>query len=311
MTLRVLIAGAGDVGVRLGLRLATLGHDVFALRRDPSSIPAPLIGIAADLSRPESLSELPTGLTHVAYTAAADASTDEAYQRAYVNGLANLLGHWQHRGETLQRVVFVSSTAVHAQDDGSAVDEHSATEPTHFSGLRTLEAERLLLESNVPATVLRCGGIYGPGRTQLLDSVREGRATFDTAIPRYTNRIHVDDVAGALEFLLLHPDPPSVVLGVDEEPALQREVLEWLAQQLGAPAPRAGNGASTSPRRMASNKRISSERLRALGYRFRYPTYREGYAALIVPKAPPPSGSATARSGRGSCGSVPCVRRGS
>ena len=69
-------------------------------------------------------------------------------------------------------------------------------------------------------------------------------------------------------------------IGVDDAPVEECEVLEWLAARLGAPAPRrVGAGAGES---QVSGKRCSNARLRASGYRFRYPTYREGYASVLA-----------------------------
>jgi len=49
---RVLIAGCGKLGNRLGQNLAAEGHDVFGIRRDGSKIEAPIQPIEADLLRP-------------------------------------------------------------------------------------------------------------------------------------------------------------------------------------------------------------------------------------------------------------------
>lgn len=285
-TSRVLIAGAGDVGIRLGLELADAGHQVLALRRDVSRVPKRLTALRADLCDPNQLAKvIPEGLTHIAYCAAADARTDEAYVRAYVQGLSNVLDVPRVRDAALRRVTFISSTAVYSQDDDGWVDESSPTHPTSFSGRRTLEAESLLTESQLPHCILRCGGIYGPGRTRLIDQVRSGTATYDETRADYTNRIHATDVAGALAFLLVHPEPNGLVLGVDHEPARRRDVLRWLAATMGAAPPgkiadscREGNA---SPRRSVGSKRVSNAKLVGLGYQFRYRTFREGYGELI------------------------------
>jgi hypothetical protein len=59
-------------------------------------------------------------------------------------------------------------------------------------------------------------------------------------------------------------------------------VLRWLATQLGAPPPRVEAGAGTGRRRPRTNKRCRNARLVASGYTFHYPTFREGYAALLA-----------------------------
>ena len=111
---RVLIAGCGYVGTELGLRLAARGDEVWALRRDPSALPAVFHQVAADLTEPAELASLPPSLDHVVYTASAGEASDAAYQRAYVVGLSNLLRAVEGRG--VRRVFFTSSTAVYAAD---------------------------------------------------------------------------------------------------------------------------------------------------------------------------------------------------
>lgn len=286
---RVLVAGCGYVGSELAERLAAGGHTVFGLRRGARPLPEGVAPLRADLldraGLRAALAEIePGGIDAVVYAAAADAADDEAYRRAYVEGLANVLAWADAQGMRPPRVFFTSSTAVYAQDDGAEVDEDSPTEPTHFSGVRMLEAERRVGAAN--GIVLRLGGIYGPGRTRLIDAVRAGRATVRPGPPRWTNRIHRDDAARALQHLIARSlagaplDP--VYIGVDDEPADEAAVLRWLAAQLGvAPPPVAPAGEAPAPRTRGGTKRCRNARLRATGFAFRYPTFREGYAPLL------------------------------
>ncbi len=273
---RVLIAGCGFVGTQLAYDLRADGHDVYGLARSCPSLPAGAQWVAADLTVPESLTHLPE-VDYVVFAASAGESSDARYLAVYVTGLGNLLAAL--RKQPVKRLCFVSSTAVYHQSDGSWVDESSPTEPVHFSGLRTLEAERVAREAAIPAVVLRCAGIYGPGRTRLIDSVRNGTASWTSGPPRYTNRIHRDDVAGALRHLLFHPAPAPVYVGVDEAPAPERDVYAFLADLLHVSlAP--GERTESSPR-TAGNKRCDGSLLRATGYQFRFPSYREGYKAML------------------------------
>lgn len=273
----VLIAGCGDVGTALGLDLAMAGHRVWGLRRDPSALPPPIGPIAADLSRPETLGALPAGIGQVVYAAAADGFSDAAYRAAYVEGVENL--QRALAGRQVRRFVFVSSTAVYGQGDGEWVDESSPTEPSGFSGRRVLQGEERVRSGPFPGVVVRFGGIYGPGRTRLIESVRRGEPCVE-APARFTNRIHRDDCAGVLRHVLELGAPAPVYLAVDGAPAPDCEVRDWLAHLLGVPPPARASDAAGSPQR--GNKRCRNERLIASGYRFRYPTYREGYAALLA-----------------------------
>ena len=291
---RCLVAGCGYVGTALAVLLRDAGHGVFGLKRRPEGLPEGVTPLAADLADANSLAaalariEAPPDV--VVYAAAADQGDDAAYRRAYVDGLRNLVAALHARGATPAGVFFTSSTAVYAQDDGAWVDESSPTAPSDFRGARMLEAEAVLAASGFPAVSLRLGGIYGPGRTRLVESVRSGRATLRAGPPRFGNRIHRDDAAGALAHLatlaLAGRALAPLYLGVDDEPSDEAVVLRWIASQLGVPEPPMRDGeAAPSARdanRPVSNKRCSNARLRATGYRFRFPTFREGYAAAIA-----------------------------
>ena len=279
---RVLIAGCGYVGASLARRLADAGHEVIGLRRRPVPIPGARV-VALDLMRGADLGAIPDGIDRVVYAVSAGGGDEAAYRAAYVTGLANLASELGRRDERAIRLVFTSSTGVYGQSDGEWVDEASPTEPSHFSGRILLEGESLALASGVPAVVLRLGGIYGPERTRVIDSVRSGEAICRDGEPVWTNRIHRDDAAGAIAHLLFAEAPPSIVVGVDHEPADQCEVFHWLADRLGVPPPQRGSGPTRDRRYERSNKRCRNARLLGTGFRFAYPTFREGYESLLTP----------------------------
>lgn len=275
----VLVLGAGYVGEALLQRLADVGCPSYALRRRfEQPPPAGARAITADLNDPGTFAELPRDLRFIVYLLSPDASTDHAYRAAYVTGLERLLASEAVRSSPVERILFASSTAVYGQTDGSLVDEQSPTEPEGFAGRRLLQAEAALRASGVPAVSVRFAGIYGPGRQRLLTSVREGTASVGPR-PHITNRIHRDDCAGFLLHLMQLENPDPLYVGVDDEPSEMGVVLDWLARALGAPPPpRSG---SDGPRERGGNKRCSNRRLRSSGYQLAYPTFREGYGALI------------------------------
>lgn len=288
--LRILIAGCGDVGTTLGLRLAATGHTVWGLNRHPAHLPMGIQPVAADLTDPATLSVLPPALDSVIYSASAAGFTEAQYQAAYVAGVRNLIEALEQTGQQPQRMLFTSSTSVYAQHSGEWVDEDSPAEAAGFSGRCIRQGEQLLWDSPWPAIAVRFGGIYGPGRTRLIDSVREGSVTRPAGPPVYTNRIHRDDCARVLEHLLNLPDPARLYLAVDNDPAPLDEVLCWLAKQLGVPEPPLATqpalkpGAETrrdSTSRMRASKRCRNARLRSSGFAFRYPGYQEGYGAML------------------------------
>lgn len=273
----ILIAGCGYVGTALASRLAEEGHVVWGLRRDVRKLPAAIRPVEADLTQLSTI-HLPSAIDVLVYAASADESSDAAYERTYVHGLRNILDALKAKGEHPGRLFFVSSTGVYEEQMGEWVDETTPLVPKHFTGKRLCEGEQLALASMYPATVVRFAGIYGPGRTRFIRMVQDGKATCDSEKIHYTNRIHRDDCAGVLRHLIAVKNPESLYLGVDCEPADEREVLRSIAKQLGIPEPKFIDG---SPRPHRSNKRCKNARLLATGYRFKYPTFREGYGALI------------------------------
>lgn len=276
---RILIAGCGDVGSALGMRLTRAGYAVWGLRRQIGELPPELTPIAADLTDINTLEHLPTGFRHVIYTAAASGRDDDAYRAAYVDGPRNLIAALRRARQPVERFVFTSSTGVYGQTDGGWVDESSATEPASFTGRRLLEGEGVVHASPWRSIVVRLAGIYGPGRTRLLERARAGVPVIRDA-PTYTNRIHRDDCAGVLAHVLGLSNPASCYIGVDDAPAPLADVVDWLCDHAGWPRPPADVPDTTSARR-GGNKRCRNRRLRESGYVFRYPTYREGYATLL------------------------------
>lgn len=277
---QVLIAGCGDVGTRLGLRLAQAGWQVHGLRRNAAQLPPEIAPVTGDLQDDNCPAQWPLGeLDYVVYCAAATQSDEAGYRAAYVDGLRRVLGWLEQHGQRPKRIIFVSSSGVYGQQDGEWVDEASPAIAERFSGQIMLEAEQVALSAPVPASVVRLTGIYGPGRKWLLNQVREG---YRVAVepPLYGNRIHVDDASSLLAFLL-EADQRGVALddcyiGVDDQPVPLHEVVAWLREQLGV-----SQLSEQATVRRAGSKRCSNARARALGWVPQYSSYREGYTAVL------------------------------
>ena len=274
--MNLLIVGCGDLGTELGLRALAAGHRVHGLRRRAEVLPDGFHPIAADLDA--ELPPLPEDTEVVAFTTAADRRDVDAYRRAYVTATGRVLDALDAAGSAPRRVLFTSSTAVYGVDDGSEVDEDTPTDPTSATGAVLVEAERSLWRRRPDAVSLRLAGVYGPGRTRLIEQVRDGRALRPERVV-HTNRIHRDDAAAALLHLSVLPsDPAACYLGVDDEPAPLGEVVAFLAAELGLPTPPVGD----VRRSRGGDKRGRNTRLRGTGWVPAYPSYREGYRAVLA-----------------------------
>lgn len=276
----VLIAGCGDVGSRLATQLLAEQWRVYGLRRTVARLPQGVLGVAGDLFSEQCPALWPQeSPDYLVYCAAATEHDEAGYRAAYVEGLQHVLGWLEQHGQRPKRLLFVSSSSVYEQKDGEWVDETSLAEAAAYSGRLMLEAEQVALSSGIPASVVRLTGIYGPGREWLLTQVRRGyRVAIDP--PLYGNRIHADDAAGLLAFLLKADRSGQVLddcyIGVDDAPAPLADVVDWLREYLGVT-----EWAEDASVRRTGSKRCSNARARALGWLPRYPSYREGYAAIL------------------------------
>ncbi len=274
-----LILGCGDIGTVLGKELHGAGHRVVGVRRDARELADTVIeGVSADLGDAEALAALPDADILV-YVVSADRFEEEAYRAAYPDGLKAVLAEFAERAQAPRHIFFVSSP-VSTPSRTARSSTRRARQNQGFSGKLMREAEQALIEHRLPGSVVRFSGIYGPGRDRLIRQVGEGRIAAATPT-MYSNRIHRDDCAGVLAHLVdralagetLH----ELYLASDCEPAPIHEVMTWLARQLKVES----SETIQSPLRRRASKRCDNTRLLESGYRFRYPSYREGYAQVL------------------------------
>lgn len=269
--MKVLIAGCGYVGTALAEDLAKGGAEVWGLRRDWSKVsPKPSFhALQADLLEPETLKKLPP--VDFVLICQSPSRESDTYENTYYRATQNLLDAvW---GERLKKIVLISTTGVYAVNDGSWVDEKNGTLNESDIHLRT---ERWVLKDGRPAAVLRLGGIYGPGRNRIA-AIRSG--VFKPALSDdCTNRIHLEDVVSCIKLIFKKGKAGQVYLGVDDHPCTQREFYTWLYARLKIPVP---EGGTDRMRPHGSNKRCSNKKIKALGLRLKYPSYKEGYAAFL------------------------------
>ncbi len=276
---KILIAGCGDVGTSLGKALVEKGHYVVGLRRHPPVEKMGIHFIAVDLTNPAELAELETDFDQVFFLAAPSQHDLPAYRDVYDLGLKNLLYRFSNSRHN-PHWISVSSTSVYGQSNGEWVDEESLTEPRRYNGELQLLAEQRVLAENKGNLVVRFAGIYGPGRKRMLRMAAKG-GPIQYSPPYYTNRIHKEDCIGVLMFLFekrvdgaqLH----SHYLASDDGSAPMWKVVSWLAKQLKCRPPEI----KQVDKDATQNKRCCNKRLKELGYRFQYPTYKEGYPPLI------------------------------
>jgi len=279
---KILIVGSGDIGGGLAVDLAADGHNVWGMRRSDKEVGPGVTTISADVADIETLiGTIPEALDYLVYSVASPEFTEEGYDKFYVQGMKHILALLKQMDAKPKRIFFVSSTSVYPHHDGSWVDESTVPEPTAFAGKKMLEAEQQLHDSGFANTVVRFSGIYGPGRTRLINQA-QGGGHCDPEPDVWTNRIHRDDCIGSLKFLIEQDLKGSklddLYLGTDTDPAPLFVILEWLKDRIGDVEP--DHDVPNVSRR--GSKRCSSKRLVNLGYKFKYLGYQQGYEEVLV-----------------------------
>jgi nucleoside-diphosphate-sugar epimerase len=298
--MRVVVVGCGYVGLELAAQLAERGHAVTGVRRSDAGLDAveavgeriagggAVDAVRADATDPASLDALPAA-DAVVFAASSGGRGADAAREVYVDGLRNVVEAYAARSSPPDRLVYTSSTGVYGDHDGEWVDEETSIDPTTEKTRVLAEAERIALETadeaGIDGTVARFAGLYGPDRYRLERYV-DGPVTAG-----YLNMVHRDDAAGAIRHLLeTNRARGESVVVVDDEPVDKHAFADWLADACGVPRPAkrskaeriaAGDLSAAAERRVRTSKRCSNNRLRALGYEFAYPTFREGYLDAV------------------------------
>ncbi|RWB32546.1 MAG: SDR family oxidoreductase [Mesorhizobium sp.] len=184
----------------------------------------------------------------------------------------------------LEWIAYLSTVGVYGDHGGGWVDETAECRPLSKRSMLRVAAEQdwLKLGRDIgrPVAILRLSGIYGPGRNALVN-LENGTARRLVKPGQVFNRIHCDDIAGAL-WHLLKDNRGGIFNVTDDLPAPPQDVVAYAAGLMGVtPPPEIPfETAQLSPMARSfygENKRVANTALKAAGYRFRFPDYRAAF----------------------------------
>lgn len=255
---RLLIAGYGFLGRALEAGFAGAGWEVDKLSRSGGDG-----ALACDLSSAQDVAALAGEYDLIIHCAASGGGGEESYKKVYLEGARNLLSRFS---ETC--FMFTSSTSVYAQVDHALVTEESPADPERATAKVLRETEKLVTSAG--GVVARLSGLYGPGRCHVLKNLLAGEARLDGDGERIMNFIHRDDVASAMLLLAtISPFPEGETYNVTADPVSQRDCYAALARHFDLPMPECSVDV-VHRKRGNSSKRVSSAKLRELGWRPQY-----------------------------------------
>ncbi|MDZ7850764.1 MAG: SDR family oxidoreductase [Halodesulfurarchaeum sp.] len=286
---RVGILGCGYVGTELARQLRD-EYEVYGVRRSSAGLEAVAETgaepIRADLTDPDDVTSLPDADVLV-FTASSRGNPGPG--AIYNTALESVITNFGPRRHPPDRLIYTGSTGVYGDFGGDWVDEETPIEPETDRQEILREAERLTLETapefDIDGTVVRFGGLYGPDRYRM-DRYLEGPVTAG-----YLNLVHREDAAGAVAFLIEGDRLRNeTLLAVDDEPLDKWQFADWLAEAIGVAQPpkqtvddrlEVGTRSTATRQRIVASKRCSNQKLREIGYEYRFPTAYDGYEPAI------------------------------
>ena len=278
--MKILFIGCGDIAQRTAALLG--GHQCTGIKRNPQHLPKNIDPIAADVTDAEQLQSVAKrGFDIWIATLTPPEFSEQGYRDSYLAAANSILDVASRIENAPQLILWVSSTSVYGDFSGAWVDECSKPVPEKFSGKILLQAEQAIQQVSCCNSIVRFSGIYGRGRSRLIDQVLAGKGRPESP-EQWSNRIHSDDCAGILAYLVEQfidgqaLDP--IYLGSDSQPITQHQLRKWLSEQLSVDL-------IEEQAKPSASRRCSNQRLLDSGYCFKYPSYREGYLELLTNRA--------------------------
>lgn len=266
MALHMLILGMGYTASRLAARLRAEGWRVTGVRRADD-------GDAIAFDDDAAVRTAIARATHILSSVPPEGEGDPVLAR-HGDAIAAAPALWTG---------YLSSTGVYGDTGGAWVDESGPV----GQGRRTARARADLAWGGLRPDMrcFRLPGIYGPGRSAI-ERVREGKAHRIDLPGQVFSRVHVDDIVAGV--VASFDGPPGIYNLADDLPAPQNAVTQAACALLDVPLPplltlEEANLSPMARAFYAENRRVANGRARRLlGWKPRYPTYREGLAACLA-----------------------------
>ncbi|PZW49052.1 dTDP-4-dehydrorhamnose reductase [Humitalea rosea] len=280
---RLLIFGLGTTGRAMAGAALAAGWAVTATARDPARRAMQGVAVIPFAEAGPAIAEA----THLLVTAP-PAESDPVIAAHHAALRAAL-----RAAAPLRWVGYMSTTGVYGDRGGAWVDESTEPAPGQPRSQRRLAAEDAwrAIAAGRALELFRTAGIYGGAGPSVFDDLRAGQARRILAPGHAFGRIHAEDI-GRATFAAAAQERAAgarVLHLTDDLPAPQADVVAEAARLLGLPPPIARPLAEVWPEMspMARSFWSESRRVRndltkqALGIAWRYPTYREGLAAVL------------------------------
>jgi len=288
----ILILGCGYVGRALAASERAQGNRVLAVTRN-GTMAAQLrtegVEVCVGNVHENGWHAFATDVDWAVNCVSAAAPDLEGYRISYVEGNRSLV-EWIAGNRFKGRAIYTSSVSVYPDSGGEWVDESNARPSSERSQI-LLESEQVFLQAPAGGakTVLRLGGIYGPGRSFLADRIAKAEGALPGYGDYYLNLIRLEDIVGAIGAVLRSKENRDEVYSlVDDTPLLRKDLVADLAKAMKLPVPSfdpsitRGRGSRRLGGERPANRRISNGHFKeSFGWRPQFPSALEGMVDLV------------------------------
>lgn len=298
--MRAFVAGAsGFLGRSICRALVAAGYEVRGLHRSPEGAHAlsalgvrPLQGTLSDASF---LGQAVEGCDVVVHAASAHpvmslADPLSVMRQVRVEGGRNLLAAaTRHR---VRRFLAISGYWVYGDHPGPFTEE-SAKSPRFLSQVN-FEVENVAREAQgtgaIEAVIVQPGMVYGNGSwfKEMVGEIRQGTFRYIGEGKNHWSLVHLFDLGEAVRLLCEKGRPGEEYLVVDDAPIPVKDLADRVAKEIGVPRP-TGMPLTQAVKEMgadltelnSNNQQASNAKLKALGWRPKYPTQAEGLPSVL------------------------------
>jgi nucleoside-diphosphate-sugar epimerase len=171
------------------------------------------------------------------------------------------------QNNSVKHLIYLSSTSVYGDRNGEWVSEESDLNPISENSKTLCDTEAIYLQqasADRMVTILRLGGIYGPGRTHFSRVKRLVEAPLPGNGNAFCNWVHQEDVVRAIDWILKHHLSGVYNICSDDHPS-KKEFYTSIATEMNAPPIRWD---PTMTGTHSGNRKVSNEKIRKKGFTF-------------------------------------------
>ena len=188
------------------------------------------------------------------------------------------------QNKNLEWLGYLSSTSVYGDHQGNWVTEISDTKASTDTGLKRLRAEKKLLDTNFPVRIFRLSGIYSLERN-IFRRLNDKKFKMINSKHQIFSRIHIEDIAQILLSSFQKSKPKDIFNVSDDYPCAYREVVKYACNLLSSKMPEQVSLEDIPEGKLKDfyqdSKQVSNQKIKLLGIKLKYPTYKEGLKSIF------------------------------